>query len=412
MPPPARWTSTWSGERLPVQAEREHERTREESEAALRRAQEATAVSPARARAAYEQAQRLAAEALDTTGTDRDTDAAVKLEPVTDEDARERADNEKRMAESQRRREMAAVESWKRRPLGRQSDTALARRIGLAFEAAKDADRYAAQKQQEARALEERLTEEKESGQTRGQAYVANAGTVLDQAQATAKKAAEETGRALNARAAAEQKDTHLREYLEPKRDLTFFERRRAGVTLKQLEADIRDVTSERAALWTEQNRAENAARDHRLEAWELVRGSNFAGQFRDLGADKPAPKDIDVVTDQLAGMRERLPDVEMRLDRRDAQTLARLQGEATTFTETAASSRATVAAGQAEQVLRKTIATKYPELHDIETKARRSHIVEQKRAAAEQTRARAQESASYHRQPPSQGRGGPSLGR
>ncbi|MFJ8856034.1 hypothetical protein [Streptomyces sp. NPDC102437] len=110
--------------------------------------------------------------------------------------------------------------------------------------------------------------------------------------------------------------------------------------------------------------------------------------------------------------MRERLPDVEMRLDRRDAQTLARLQGEVTKYTDAAASSGKTVAAGQAEQVLRKTIAAKYPELHDIETKARRTHIVAQKRAAAEQSRALAQESAGYHRQPPSQGRSGPFMGR
>ncbi|MFC6364434.1 hypothetical protein, partial [Nonomuraea thailandensis] len=221
-----------------------------------------------------------------------------------------------------------------------------------------------------------------------------------------------EAARAINARAEAEQRDTYLREYLEPKRDLSFIERRRARLTLKQLDADIKDVSAERAALWTEASRAANAADKAREEAWKLVRESSFAGQFRDLGADKPAPKDLDVVTARLAAMRERLPDVEMRLDRRDAQKLARLQGEVTQYTDAAARSRGTVATGQAEQVLRRTIATKYPELHDVETKARRSHIVAQKRAAAEQSRARAQESASYHHQPPSQGRSGPSMGR
>ncbi|MFF5435179.1 hypothetical protein ACFY5K_34865 [Streptomyces griseofuscus] len=110
--------------------------------------------------------------------------------------------------------------------------------------------------------------------------------------------------------------------------------------------------------------------------------------------------------------MREQLPDIEIRLDRRDAQELTRLRGEAAQYTEAAAKNRNTVKAGQTEQTLRKTIAEKYPELHDIETKSRRSHIAEQKRAAAEQSRARAQESAGYHRQPPSQGRGGPSMGR
>ncbi|WP_167381491.1 hypothetical protein [Streptomyces misionensis] len=141
-----------------------------------------------------------------------------------------------------------------------------------------------------------------------------------------------------------------------------------------------------------------------------MIRTSKFAGQFRDVDAQKPAPDDVATVTERLTKMREQLPDIEISLDRRDAQTLTRLQGEVTQYTDAAAKSRKTVAAGQAEQALRKTIATKYPELHDIETKARRSHIVAQKRAAAEQSRARAQESAGYHRQPPSQGLGGPSL--
>ncbi|OKJ46834.1 hypothetical protein [Streptomyces sp. CB02115] len=389
---------------------REHELAREESEAALRRAHAATAVSPGRAHEAYEQAQRLAAEEREDTAAS--VEPAVQLQPDNEDDARERAASEKRMVEAQRQREMASVQSWEHRPYGKRSDAGLVRVIGLAYESAGTSERGAAAAAEKARVLEERLAEEKAAGQTRGQAFVAAAATVLDQAEAKAKQAAEEAGRAIIARAGAEQKHTHLREYLEPKRDLSFFERRRAGVTLKQLEADISKVAAERAALRTEADRAENAARDAREEAWKLVRDSNFAGQFRDLDADKPSPKDIDVVTARLATMRERLPDVEMRLDRHDAQTLARLQGEVTKYTDAAASSRKTVATGQAEQVLRKTIATKYPELHRIETKARRSHIVEQKHAAAEQSRARAQESAGYHRQPPSQGRGGPSVGR
>jgi conjugative relaxase-like TrwC/TraI family protein len=407
--------------RVPVQAVRDDEaaarareragvQAREESEAALRRARAATAVSTGLARQAQEEALRAAAEAQgDTAAAD---DVAVQVQPATEDDARERAASEKRLAEIQRRREMASVQSWKNRPYGKRSDADLARAIGLAYERAGIAERAAAQKAEEARALEERLAEEKASGQTRGQAFVAAAATVLDQAEAKAKEAAEEAGRALNARKEAEQRDTYLREYLEPKRDLSFIERRRAKLTLKQLDADIRDVAAERAALRAEASRAANAADKAREEAWKLVRESNFVGQFRDLDADKPAPKDLDVVTERLATMRERLPDVEMRLDRRDAQKLARLQGEVTQYADAAASSRKSVAAGQAERALRKTIATKFPELHDIETKARRSHIVEQKRVAAEQSRARAQESAGYHHQPPSQGRGGPSAGR
>ncbi|MGW3091587.1 MobF family relaxase [Streptomyces sp. NPDC001108] len=386
--------------RVPVQAVREDEaavRAREESEAALRRARAAAAVSPGRAREAYEQARRLAAE--------------EHQEAAPEDNAREQAASGKRLAESQRQREMASVQSWKTRPYGKWSDAGLARTISLAYEAAGHAERAAAQTAQEARTLEERLIEEKASGQTRGQAFVAEAATVLDQAEAKAKEAAQETARAINARAEAEKKDTYLREYLEPKRGLSFFERRRAKLTLKQLDTDIRDVSAERAALRTEATRAADAADTAREEAWKLVRESNFAGQFRDLGADEPVPKDLDVVTTRLATMRERLPDVEMRLDRRDAQKLARLRGEVTQYTDAAASSRKTVAIGQAEQVLRRTIAGKYPELHDIEIQARRSYIVTQKRAAAEQSRARAEDSAGYRRQPPPYRRTGPSMG-
>jgi conjugative relaxase-like TrwC/TraI family protein len=395
--------------RVPAQAEREHEMAREEVEAALRRAHAATAVSSGRAQEAYEQAQRLAAEERDDTAAA--VEPAVQLQPDNEDDARERAASEKRLAEIQRRREMTAVQSWKTRPYGKRSDADLAQVIGLAYERAGIAERAAAQTAEKARALEERLAQEKEAGQTRGQAFVAEAETLLDQAEAKAKEAAQQLAREANARKEAEERHRYLRDYLEPKKDLSRLERLRAGLTKKQIAADIADVTAERAAWRTEESEARNAARDARVEAWELIRTSEFAGQFRDVDAQKFAPDDVATVTERLAKMREQLPDIEIRLDRRDAQELTRLQGETTQYTEAAAKSRNTVAIGQAEQALRKTIAKKYPELHDIETKARRSHLVAQKRAAAEQSRARAQESAAYHRQPPSQGRGGPSLG-
>lgn len=393
--------------RVPQQAAvRERELAREESEAALRRAHAATAVSSGRAREAYEQAQRLAAEERDDTAAA--VEPAVQLQPDNEDNARERAASEKRLAQIQRQREMAAVQSWKTRPYGKRSDADLVQVIGLAYERAGIAERAAAQTAEKARVLEERLAQEKEAGQTRGQAFVAEAETLLDQAEAKVKEAAQQLAREANARKEAEERHRYLRDYLEPKKDLGRLERLRAGVTKKQIAADIADVTAERAAWRTEESEARIAAKAARVEAWEMIRTSEFAGQFRDVDAQKFAPDDVATVTERLVKMREQLPDIEIRLDRRDAQTLTRLQGEATQYTEAAAKGRQTVAAGQAEQALRKTIAKKYPELYDIETKARRSHLVAQKRASAEQTRARAQESAAYHRQPPSQGRGGP----
>lgn len=392
----------------PAPAVREHEPARQESEAALRRARAATALSSGRARETYEQAQRLAAGARDDTAAA----PAVQLHPGSDGDEdflRERAAGEERLAQSRRRREMAGVQSWKTRPYGKWSDTDLARAIGLAHERAGTAERGAARTAEQARALEERLAREKEAGQTRGQAFVAEAATLLEQAEEKAQEAAQQLAREANARNEAEERDRYLRDYLEPKQNLSRLERLRAGITKKQIAADIADVTAERAAWRTEESEARSAADTARGKAWEMIRTSRFAGQFRDADAQKSAPDNIATLTERLTQMRGQLPDIEIRLDRRDAQELARLQGESTQYTAAAARSRNTMAAGQAEQALRKTIATKYPELHDIETTARSSHLLAQKRAAAEQARARAQESAGYHRQPPSQDRGGPS---
>ncbi|WP_431038378.1 hypothetical protein ACQYWQ_27595 [Streptomyces sp. P6-2-1] len=69
--------------------------------------------------------------------------------------------------------------------------------------------------------------------------------------------------------------------------------------------------------------------------------------------------------------MRDRLPDAEMQLDRRGAQQLTRLHGEATQYSETAAKSQQTVKAGQAEQARRVRTAARFPELHETDTKAR-----------------------------------------
>ncbi|MFJ8563012.1 hypothetical protein ACIRD0_37235 [Streptomyces microflavus] len=110
--------------------------------------------------------------------------------------------------------------------------------------------------------------------------------------------------------------------------------------------------------------------------------------------------------------MRGQLLDIELRIDRRDAQKLTRLQGEATQYTEAATKHRTTAAAARTERARRADMAKRHPELYDIETKARHSYAAQQKRAAIEQSRARAQESAGYHRTPPTQGRGGPSAGR
>ncbi|MFD5342328.1 MobF family relaxase [Streptomyces anulatus] len=399
--------------RVPAQATSEHELARrEESEAVLRRADAATTVSPGLAQQAYEQAQQLAAEAHDRPDTVTEPAVQPQLGTADEDAARERADREKRLAEIQRQREMAAVPSWKSRPYGTRSDAGLTRAIGLAQEAGTLAEQGARRAAEEARLLEERLSRETEAGQTRGQAVVVSAATLLHQAEEKAAEAARESARELNARTRAQERDRYLRDYLEPKKTLGPLERLRAGVTKKQIDKDIKDVTAERTAWRAEESEARSAARDAKVEAWELIRTSEHAERFRDVGATKFAPENVTTVIERLAAMRKQLPDIELRIDRRDAQTLTRLQGEATKYTEAAAKHRTTVAAVRTEQARRADMAKRHPELYNIESKARRSHAVQQKQAAAEQSRARAQQSAGYHRTPPAQGRGGPSAGR
>ncbi|GAB2799612.1 hypothetical protein GCM10027073_34430 [Streptomyces chlorus] len=276
--------------RVPAQAVRAHEPAREESEAALRRAREATAISPGRAQGAYEQAQQLAAEVRDRTEAAVERAVLPQLGEGDDDFARERAAGEKRLAEGQRQREMAAVPSWKSRPYGKRSDADLSRAVGLAHEAAGIAERGAREAAEKACVLEERLARERAAGQTRGQAVAAEAATLLDQAEA--KQAAQQLARELNAKARAEELSRYLTDHLDPKKNMS------------------------------------------RLE---------------------------------------------LRIDRRDAQRLTSLQGEATKYTEAALKSRQTVAAVRTEQARRADIAEKFPELHEKETRARRSYAIEQK---------------------------------
>ncbi|MFJ4343189.1 MobF family relaxase [Streptomyces sp. NPDC088915] len=400
--------------RVPVQAVRDDEavaRAREEVEAALRRVRAATAVSPGHGHAAYEQAQRLAAEETPVR-TEAPDGPAVDLRPADEDAAQERTDHLTRLAESQRQREIAAMPSWQTRPYGKRSDAGLAHLVSISRDAAYYAEGSAQAAQEKARVLEERLDQERQAGQTRGQAFVAEAATLLQQAEEKAQEATQAVARSLIAEAEAGKRRAHLRDYLEPKKDLSRWERLRAGVTKKEIAADIAHVTAERAAWDTEASDARIAARDARTAAWEMIRNSQFAGYFRDVGIKNSAPNDVATVTERLTAMREQLPDIEQHIDRRDAQTLARLRGEVTQYTKAAATSRQTVVTVQAEQSRRAVIAKKYPELHEVETRARRAHLAEQKRTETAQAQARVQESTSHHYQPPSQGRGGPSAGR
>ncbi|MFB8166286.1 hypothetical protein ACFC4B_35730, partial [Streptomyces rubiginosohelvolus] len=229
--------------------------------------------------------------------------------------------------------------------------------------------------------------------------------TLLDQAEAKAQEAAEHLAREANARARADERDRYLKDHLDPKKDMGRVALRLHGTSKKEHTALTAEVTAERAAWRTEESDARNAARDARVEAWELIRTSKFAGHFSDdVGAKQFAPADVATVRERLTQMREQLPDIEMRIDRRDAQKLTSLQGEAAKFQAAAAKNNKTIEAVRTEQRRRADIARKYPELHDIETKARAAYAVQRKREAVAQSRtAQEASTAAYRHHTPSE---------
>jgi hypothetical protein len=94
------------------------------------------------------------------------------------------------------------------------------------------------------------------------------------------------------------------------------------------------------------------------------------------MGADRLVPGGIAAVTEHLAAMCERLPELGQRVDRVDLQRLVRINGSV-------------VSAKQAghlpsqrrdERARCAIIARRHPELHDIETQGRRAHLAKQQR--------------------------------
>ncbi|MEW1723862.1 MobF family relaxase [Streptomyces sp. NPDC093109] len=390
---------------LPVQATREYEQTREANEAALARVRAARAVSPALAQEARAQAQRVAEETQQRTEPD---DRVVP--PAPDGKTDGSSDHERELAASRRWREMAALPAWRTRPYGKHSDAGLRLKVGDFLAKAKTCEQGALNAAEKARALEERLAREKNAGQTRGQTYAAEASVLLAYAEKKAAEAGREAANATNAKAQAQEADRYLTEHLEPQKVRGRVALLLAGTSKKEHRELTQRYTAERAAWRTEESRADSAARDARIAAWETVRTSEFAGQFREMGAEKYAPSSLDAVTEKLAAMREHLPTVEQRLDRHDAQLLTRLKGDITSYESAAAKNRANAASGQEEQARRSEIAKKYPELHDIETRARAAHAAEQK--AAVRARASAEASAAAYRHQPAQSRKGSFPGR
>lgn len=112
--------------------------------------------------------------------------------------------------------------------------------------------------------------------------------------------------------------------------------------------------------------------------------GEPAAELLHDQVARQTPPRDVHETAHRLAVMRRALPELARCIDRADLKDLARLHGTAAHATRTAADHRANAAAARTEQQVRATIAARHPELHDIESQARRARLAQQ-RAAREQ---------------------------
>ena len=285
---------------------------------------------------------------------------------------------------------------WRTRAFGDLTDAALNRAIARNDRLAEDRDALARKDEVAARALAEQLERDAAGGETRGQAYAAEAGLLLDQADVLVSTAHREMDTAANMKLNAEKRTEWLAELVkaEQKGRITL---RLAGTSRKEQELSGQ-YTGERAAAVQEQHRAENAARDALREAWTLIQGSQFAGALG-AGQYQPAPADTAAAADRFAEMRTAAARAGNGIDVRDQQRVGRLTGNAATQRGEAERARAQSAQARAE------VATKFPRLHDLESAGRAS--LQQQRAAqeAQQAAVRARNEASTTYTPPSQGR-------
>ncbi|MFE7794519.1 MobF family relaxase [Streptomyces sp. NPDC057460] len=310
-------------------------------------------------------------------------------------------DRQQQLADFQRQRAMRAIPSWTDRPYGRMSDADLCWKPGDALQRAKICDQGALQDGEEARVLAERLAQEKAHGQTKGQRRGAEAIVLLDHANGHLRTAREELGQAVLAQAAVREANAAL-EQLEANNSKGRVALRLASTSKKEHRELTERYRAQRAEGWSEGSRAMSAANTARTEAWETIRGGEFADVFREMGATQLAPRDIDDVARKLAAMRAHVPAFTQRVDTNDLKQLARLHGQVTKYGNSAAIYREDAALMVEEQALRRTVAEQYGELHTAETRGRDLH--EQQQAAAS-----VRHEPGY--QPPAPSRSGPSRG-
>ncbi|MFE2045945.1 MobF family relaxase [Streptomyces sp. NPDC059477] len=297
------------------------------------------------------------------------------------------------------------IPPWNQRPYGDLTDRALRSAITSNDKLAAGCDDLARQDETAARALAEELERNAADGRTRGQAYAAEAGDLLDQADDLVATAHRETNTAASMKRAAEERTEWLSE-LARADDKNWLTLRLAGTSRKEQQALSEQYTAEHAAARTERIRAENAARNAVRDAWTLIRASRFAGSLG-VGQYQPPPDDLASAADRFTEMRAAAERAGHTIDVRDQQKVARLTGNAAGQRGEAERARTRSAQARAEKELRVTISRKHPQLHDLESAGRKTLQQQHEAREAQRAAIRARNEASTYMPPsPGQSRG------
>ncbi|MFH8470584.1 hypothetical protein [Streptomyces sp. NPDC017991] len=297
--------------------------------------------------------------------------------------------------------EERAVPSWTKRVYGTASPQELNRLIAEADRLGADAEAVAAEAQTKARELAARLDRKKATGQpTQGQQFAAEAGKVLDQADAHVATA---RGHLETAFAAAGHADDQARQLakLAENEGKGRVALRLAGTSLKEYRKLTGRLSGERAGYLQLEADTKRDARQELRDAWDVVKASRFAESFGVAGT--PVPDPVEKVAERLVEMRSVAERRGHNMDKRDRDDVGRATRKAGEFRGYAASNRAQAADARAEKALRTMIAKKFPQLHDREATLRRAHQQAQHAKQAAQHRS----AGTEHPQPkPSRGQG------
>ncbi|WP_331743899.1 relaxase domain-containing protein (plasmid) [Streptomyces sp. NBC_00873] len=180
-----------------------------------------------------------------------------------------------------------------------------------------------------------------------------------------------------------------IRDKLEESMSRSRMALRLAGTSRKET-ADLSAEHAQRAnAAYQEARRAGQAAEDAQRESWTAICSPETVDWFENQGSRAGAPHTVDELTDKLAAMRERLPEIERITDWAITEDAQRTERQAAEYRGHARIHRIAVTGLQNEKALRLRMATEAPGQHSREAQQRAAHIQTAQRQQREQQVAR-----------------------